>query len=601
MAYSGVKYASFGAVYRQYASYAVRYPYLLTLTVFGTIGSQIMELVIPWYLRELINTLSANQPSADIVAMLLKIVALIAVIWLGRWALYRMRDWSIMHLEASVMRDIYVRTFEYLLRHSYSFFVSRFAGSLTHKVNKFSRAFEQLFDATTLVYIPTFIFVLGAAFVLFLRHASLGILLAVWCLAFLTFQVFVSIRRQPVRTKRSNAETRITASLADAISNHANVLQFSGVTHERTLFSGVVGDWHRYLMHAWRIDNNIWAAMGLFMLTINVSLLAAAVVLWSQGFVQVGDFILIQAYLFTTFERMMTINRELRRSFDAYADASEMVAILEEPHGVRDAPGAAPLLIREGKVAFERVSFHFHETRQVLHDLDLAIKPGEKVAIVGPSGAGKSTITKLMLRMYDISAGAISIDGQNIAHVTQDSLRTAISYVPQEPILFHRTLMENIRYGRRDASDTEVIEAAKKAHCHEFISQLPDGYNTYVGERGVKLSGGERQRVAIARAILKNAPILLLDEATSSLDSESEALIQDALTASMEGKTTIVIAHRLSTIMKMDRIVVVDHGTIVEEGTHSHLVERGGLYASLWSRQAGGFIPEEQEESAGLP
>ncbi len=224
------------------------------------------------------------------------------------------------------------------------------------------------------------------------------------------------------------------------------------------------------------------------------------------------------------------------------------------------------------------------------------IAPGEKIALVGPSGAGKSTITKLLLRLYDINSGAIEIDGQNIAEVTQESLRNAIAFVPQEPVLFHRTLMENIRYGRRDATDAEVIDAAKKAHCHEFIAALPEGYNTYVGERGIKLSGGERQRVAIARAILKDAPILVLDEATSSLDSESEHLIQDALEVLMRGKTVIVIAHRLSTIMKMDRIVVLEGGQVVAEGTHEELLQQGGLYHKLWSIQAGGFIVDEEDK-----
>jgi len=224
----------------------------------------------------------------------------------------------------------------------------------------------------------------------------------------------------------------------------------------------------------------------------------------------------------------------------------------------------------------------------------LTIKGGEKLALVGPSGAGKTTITKLILRFYDVKNGAIEIDGQNISNITQESLRNAIAFVPQEPILFHRTLMENIRYGRRDASDEEVIMAAKKAHCHEFISTLPENYQTYVGERGVRLSGGERQRVAIARAILKNAPILVLDEATSSLDSESEALIQEALQILMQGKTVVVIAHRLSTIMKMDTIVVIEGGKIVAEGTHNELIKQGGLYKKLWSIQAGGFHSDSE-------
>jgi ABC-type multidrug transport system fused ATPase/permease subunit len=270
-----------------------------------------------------------------------------------------------------------------------------------------------------------------------------------------------------------------------------------------------------------------------------------------------------------------------------------MVAILKTPHEITDMPGAKKLKVKSGAITFKDVYFRFNLEVEILRNFNLSIIGGEKVALVGPSGAGKSTITKLFLRMFDVTSGEVLIDGQVIAKVTQESLRKAIGFVPQEPILFHRTLMENIRYGRQNASDAEVIDAAKKANCHDFISALPHGYETLVGERGIKLSGGERQRVAIARAILKNAPILVLDEATSSLDSESEYLIQQALDVLMQGKTVIVIAHRLSTIMKMDRIVVIDGGKVVADGTHEALLKEDGLYAKLWNIQAGGFIPDD--------
>jgi ATP-binding cassette subfamily B protein len=266
---------------------------------------------------------------------------------------------------------------------------------------------------------------------------------------------------------------------------------------------------------------------------------------------------------------------------------------LERPLDVADPKAPVQLGTVRGEVSFDDVGFRYQGNQSVISDFSLTIRSGEKVALVGSSGAGKSTITKLLLRLFDVTSGSVKIDGIDVRDMAQDDLRAHIAFVPQDPVLFHRTLMDNIRYGRRDATDEEVIEAARKAHCHEFIERLSKGYETYVGERGVKLSGGERQRIAVARAILKNAPILVLDEATSSLDSESEALIQDALNVLMEGKTVIAIAHRLSTIMHMDRILVIEGGRIADQGTHQELLSREGLYQKLWNIQAGGFLVEE--------
>ena len=298
----------------------------------------------------------------------------------------------------------------------------------------------------------------------------------------------------------------------------------------------------------------------------------------------------MQAYVIMTFNNVWNFLRYLKRFYESMSDANEMTEILETPHEVQDVAGAEALHVTHGEVEFRGASYGYYTGTSVYKDFSLKIAGGEKVAIIGPSGGGKSTFVKLLLRFHDLSSGQILIDGQDVAKVTQDSLRASVSLVPQDPILFHRSIMENIRYARPSATDAEVLEAARLAHCHDFIAGFPDRYETFVGERGIKLSGGERQRVAIARAMLKNAPILVLDEATSSLDSESERLIQDALNVLMAGKTVIVIAHRLSTVMQMDRIVVIEGGKITEQGKHEELLKlETGTYQRLWSIQAGGF------------
>lgn len=588
------------AVFRAYFREARRYPWLMLVLIVGTVGIEAAELIAPLYLREFFNLLATQNPDAGTVRELLVVLGFIASAYFAGWFARRVHIFSIMYIESRVMMDLFASAFNYLIGHSYHFFISQFAGTLTRRVSKFAHAFEALLDGVMMNFFPTALFVGGVVVVLFLRQPVLAAILAFWVVAFVLFQIFVAKLRQPLRIARSEEDSKVIGALSDAISNQNNVALFSGALHEQERFHGVVARWRAATARSWNADEFIWSALGIFIIILNVGILYGAVVFWRQGLLTVGDFVLIQIYLIGTFQRLLGINRELRRFYDAFADAVEMTEILETPHEVKDIPRAAPLRVSSCEIVFKNVDFYFHSTRAVLKDFSLTITGGEKLALVGPSGAGKSTVTKLLLRFYDVMAGSIEIDGQNIAAVTQDSLRGAISFVPQEPILFHRSLMENIRYGRRDATDEEVIEAAKKAHCHEFISVMPDGYDTYVGERGVKLSGGERQRVAIARAILKDAPILVLDEATSSLDSESESLIQDALQTLMEGKTVVVIAHRLSTIMKMDRIVVLEEGRIVAEGSHEELLKQGGLYQKLWSIQAGGFLPVDTDDTDSL-
>jgi ATP-binding cassette subfamily B protein len=581
-------------VFSVFSKETLRYPGLFTLSIFGVLISAAADLTSPLYLKQFINTLALQTVSASIVHGLVMTLVIIGILYVAEWIGMRIMSFSLIYLESRAISHLYTLSFKYLIDHSYHFFSSQFSGTLTRRVSKFANAYERILDSVITQFLPTALFVTGAVVILFIRNHTLGLMLGVWVLFFLSFQLVIARKLRPLRVASALEDSRLTGSLADAISNQTTIGLFSGNVFERSRFATAVEKWRRIKIQSWSTNDYIWAALGFLVVGINIGLLFAALYFWQKGQLTIGDFVLIQAYLITTIQQLFGINRSLRGYYDSYSDAEEMITILNTPHEIQDIPNAPVLQVPNGEISLKNVTFFFSESHPILSDFNLHIQAGEKMAFVGSSGAGKSTITRLLLRQYNVKSGFIEIDSQDIARVTQNSLREAIAFVPQEPILFHRTLMENIRYGRRDATDEEVLEASRKAHCHEFISGFPEQYETFVGERGVKLSGGERQRVAIARAILKNAPILILDEATSSLDSESESFIQDALATLMEGKTVIVIAHRLSTIMKMDRIVVIDEGKIVAQGTHDELLTQGGLYQKLWNIQAGGFIREEE-------
>ena len=581
-------------VLRAYGKAALAYPKPLSAALIATVGIEAAAVVAPLYLRQFINLLSGGTPSSATVQALFSVLVIFAAVNFAGWIGQRVRMLTVGRMEAKVMADLYENAFGYLLGHAHEFFISNFTGTLTRRVTRYARSFEQVLDNLLLNFFPAFIFAIGVIGVLSMRSVLLGAGLFVWTVVFVYIQFRMVLWRQPLRAARTEEDSRVTGFLSDTVLNHSTITTFAAGPYEKMRFQDAIARWYAATKRTWDADAWVYGVQGLFAIGIEVALLAGAVLLWEQGVVTVGDFVLIQIYILGLMNRIWGIGRNMRQLYDAFADATEMLDILETPHAIQNAADARALQVGEGAIAFEHVRFAYHTDQAVLLDFDLAIPPREKVALVGSSGAGKSTITKLLLRLYDVTDGTIRIDGQNIAAVTQESLRAAIAFVPQEPMLFHRSLMDNIRYGRQNATDEEVFEAARQAHCDEFISRYPQGFETMVGERGVKLSGGERQRVAIARAILKNAPILVLDEATSSLDSESEALIQDAFAKLMKGKTVIAIAHRLSTVMKMDRIIVVEAGAVVLSGSHEELLAReSNLYKKLWEIQAGGFMSAE--------
>ena len=542
----------------------------------------------PMLYKRFINTLAsydyANYP---------KLLLLLAFILLARSVrtyFFRAKDYLTNFFQPRVMADLNTTCFNYLHNNSYGFFSGNFIGSLVNKVKKMERGFEMVADRIIDDFARSFLAITLAVVMLSLSHWILGLALLLWCLIYLTVIYFFSMYKLKFDLKKAELDSEIIGQLADTMTNNANIKLFSNLEREEKAFGNIIEKHFKIRRFSWNLMTYLEAVQATLMLAMEGLMMYLAIKYWKAGNLSVGDFTLIQLYMINIFDKLWAMGKQVRAFYESLADASEMTEILLQPHEIVDAQNARDLTVKKGGIEFKNISFGYQKGSEVLNKFNLIIKPGERVALIGPSGGGKSTIVKLLFRFYDLNSGQILIDGQDISQVTQDSLRSQLSLVPQDPILFHRSLMENIRYALTSAPDGQIIEAAKKAHAHEFISSFSQGYNTLVGERGIKLSGGERQRVAIARAILKNAPILVLDEATSSLDSESEMFIQDALKSLMGGRTTIVIAHRLSTIMQMDRIIVIDGGKIIEQGKHEELLKiRQGLYQKLWGIQAGGF------------
>jgi ATP-binding cassette, subfamily B, bacterial len=579
-----------------YWDHAKKYKALMIgmlVSMMAIIGAELLQ---PYYLKLFFDKLSSGGTKDDIAGTLIGILVTIVLIGCAKWVFERARHFSVAYFESGTMRDISNTSFGYLHGHSYRFFTDNFAGSLVKKVNRFIHSFENIIDRTYFDLAPLFLKVISIFIILFWVKPEIGVIMLVWSFIFLYLNYKFTVYKWKYDIERAKMDTKVTGVLADTIANNPNLKYFAGLDYELRRFKDITEEWKKKTVLEWNISEIANSVQGLMVIALEFTIFYVAVKAWKQGLLTVGDFVWIQTYLLEVFSGIWRFGRTVRDLYRSFADAEEMTVILNTEHEVRDAVNAKDIIIERGKIEFEKVCFNYdagknHEDGEVMHELSFVIKPGEKVALAGPSGGGKTTVVKLIFRLFNIGGGRILIDGQDIKNVTQNSLRSQISFVPQDPILFHRSLMENIRYGRRDATDEEVMIAAKLANCHDFIMSFPEKYNTYVGERGIKLSGGERQRVAIARAILTNAPILILDEATSSLDSVSEKLIQSALENLMKNKTTLVIAHRFSTITRMDRIMVLQGGKVVEDGTHADLIHKeSGLYKKLWNLQVGGYL-----------
>lgn len=580
---------SFWRTMSAFSSFLRPYRFRFGLIVVCVIGAEALStLVLPQILRAIVD-LFASPYAASLGGRAVELFWILVIVTFLYWLLYRIAGFMQGIVQPTVSRDMLTDSLRHTLKHSFQFFQDEFTGRLMRRIQRFSDSAENIAEWFSWTILPLLVSTVGINILLWRESWMLGLGMIVWMFVYVFSNYLIAIWKLKFDLDRSEKNTVQNGVMSDILSNIPTVKSFARESFEAKLFYKAAEDARMARIKSWRLSEVNNAVQYTFVLLLEVGIVWYAISQWQLGLLTVGTFAMYQLYIRSITQNVYGMGRLIRSFFEAIADAKEMIDIVDLPVEVADAPNARAISVTKGAISFRDVGFNYGSGRTVLTGFSLDIQPREKIAFVGSSGAGKSTVTKLIQRFYDVSSGMLQIDGQDISKVTQRSLREAMSIVPQEPILFHRSLRDNIAYGKTNASEKDIVSAAKKAHCHEFISQLKDGYGTFVGERGVKLSGGERQRVAIARAILKNAPILILDEATSSLDSESEALIQDALHELMKNKTVIVIAHRLSTIMEMDRIIVMEDGRVVDQGTHDELLQKVGIYKKLWNIQAGGF------------
>ena len=559
----------------------------LTVTA-GLLGATAADLFMPVFSGRLVDALTRGpaEPAARHAAL----CAFAAIVALGLLSMIlRLTGLQAMvpftlRIMSEVARDAFMR----VQRFSTEWHANSFPGSTVRKITRGMWALDLLNDTILMALLPSLVVLLGSMILLGLHWASLGLVIALGALMYVSMTVVFTTRYIGPAARVSNAwDTKVGGTLADALTCNAVVKSFGAEAREDARFSRVVSRWRRRVRRTWVRYNYTSTVQLTVLLCLRASVIGGSLLLWMTGRASPGDvaYVLTSYYIIHAYLRDVGMHiNNLQRSVN---DMEELVAIHDEAMSIADTVDARPIDIQRGRIVFEDVTFHYGAHRTPLYSgLSVDIRPAERVGLVGRSGSGKTTFVKLVQRLYDVSGGRILIDGQDITKATQQSLRSQIAIVQQDPILFHRSLAENIAYGRPGASMTAIEQAARLANAHEFILRQPKGYGTLVGERGVKLSGGERQRIALARAILANTPLLILDEATSSLDSESEALIQQAMERLMNGRTSIVIAHRLSTVRSLDRILVFDRGEIVEQGSHAALTARaGGIYRGLFEHQ----------------
>ncbi len=574
-------------VFFYYWKFARKYKWwFISIALLSSIGNGLFTVGTPYLSKILINALNNHEEWAKIKVIFFEIISLFILSSL----FLRFTTYLAIKYDVESLNDLIKYTFQQVTRQQLLFFEDSFVGTLISRMEKFVIAFNVLREGIFENLFTIFAKIIVSMIIIFFVDMRIGFIFAGWFIVYVLTAVLILRKKMKIDDVKTRLVSKRVGVAADAITNMLNIKIFS--SHQRELdYHGIITEKSKNaVISSWNWGNFQDIVSAILFAILEFLALGLSLRLWHQGELTVGDIVMIQSYFALFLTSLWSISNLFRRLLQAISDAKEMVEILDREVEIKDIKNAQKLKVTKGEIVFQDTTFSYpNQKENVFNEFNLKILAGQRVGLVGTSGAGKTTITKLLLRFIDLDKGKILVDGQNIAKVTQNSLRNNISYVPQEPVLFHRSVYENIAYANPRANKKEVLQASKKAHVDEFVQTLEKGYDTLVGERGVKLSGGQKQRVAIARAFLKNAPILVLDEATSALDSVSEELIQDALFNLMEGKTVIVVAHRLSTVQRLDRILVIEDGEIKEDGSHQELLQKNGLYKNFWKKQTERF------------
>jgi ATP-binding cassette subfamily B protein len=584
-----------GIIFREYFKVVWQKKWFFFLCMAAISTAAFLDFYSPVFYKNIANGL-AEPFSESTFNMLMENFSMILFFYAGIWIAWRVLEFGIIPLDGGGLNLLEKRCFEVLQKQKYDFFENSHSGSLIKRANRFVRSYEVIMDWFLFQFLFNIISIIVSFIVFYQENTQFAIYFLIWVCVFIAWSILFSIWKLRFDKAVAEADSTVGGKYSDAISNIFIVKSFALEAQEQTQINQASDHVYRKRVIAWILMFVSFAVQGLLTFGIELLLVYLMIQKWKSGNFQVGEFVLFQSILIILIHRLWEFGRNFRAFFTALADASEMAEVFSREDVEEDNENARPLTIPHGEISFENMNFNYSADNEnqngLFNNFSLKINAGEKVALVGQSGSGKTSLTKLLFRFFDLQSGKICFDGQNAMDFTLESLRKQISLVPQQPELFHRSIRENINLGEA-ISEEQLIDVAKKSRSLEFINKLPEKFETLVGERGVKLSGGERQRIAIARAFLEDAPVVVLDEATSALDSLTEQQIQVAIFDLIKDKTAIVIAHRLSTILRMDRIIVLEEGKIIEQGSHQQLLKNKCKYHAMWQHQQGDFLIED--------